>query len=33
LLAVVGLLLIAGIWGYTQRRLRTTISALALNKG
>jgi len=33
LLAVVGLLLIAGIWGYTQRRLRTTISALAVNKG
>jgi hypothetical protein len=29
LLVVVGLLLIAGIWGYTQRRLRTTLSALA----
>ena len=33
LLLVVGLLLIAGIWGYTQRRLRTTLSALAVNRG
>ena len=33
LLVVVGLLLIAGIWGYTQRRLRTTLSALAVNRG
>ena len=24
-------LLIAGIWGYTQTRLRTTLSALAVN--
>jgi len=32
LLVVVGLLLIAGIWGYTQRRLRTTLSALAVNR-
>lgn len=33
LLVVVVLLLIAGIWGYTQRRLRTTLSALAVNRG
>jgi hypothetical protein len=33
LLVVVGLLLIAGIWGYTQKRLRTTLSALAVNRG
>jgi len=33
LLVVVGLLLIAGIWGFTQRRLRTTLSALAVNRG
>ena len=33
LLAVVGLLLIAGIWGYSQRRFRTTLSALAVNRG
>jgi serine/threonine protein kinase len=33
LLVVVGVLLIAGIWGYTQRRLRTTLSALAVNRG
>jgi len=33
LLVVVGLLLIAGIWGYTQTRLRTTLSALAVNRG
>jgi len=33
LLGVVGLLLIAGIWGYTQGRLRTTLSALAVNRG
>ena len=33
LLVVVGLLLIAGIWGYSQRRLRTTLSALAVNRG
>ena len=33
LLVVVGLLLIAGIWGYTQRRLRTSLSALAANRG
>ena len=33
LLVVVGLLLIAGVWGYTQRRLRTTLSALAVNRG
>jgi hypothetical protein len=32
LLVVVGLLLIAGIWGYSQRRLRTTLSALAVNR-
>jgi hypothetical protein len=32
LLVVVGLLLIAGIWGFTQRRLRTTLSALAVNR-
>ena len=32
LLVVVGLLLIAGIWGYTQRRLRTTLSALAVSR-
>ena len=33
LLIVVGLLLIAGIWGYSQSRLRTTLSALAVNRG
>ena len=33
LLVVVGFLLIAGIWGYTQRRFRTTLSALAVNRG
>jgi hypothetical protein len=33
LVVVVGLLLVAGIWGYTQRRLRTTLSALAVNRG
>ena len=33
LLVVVGLLLVAGIWGYTQTRLRTTLSALAVNRG
>ncbi len=33
LLVVVGLLLVAGLWGYTQRRLRTTLSALAVNRG
>ena len=33
LVVVIGLLLIAGIWGYTQRRFRTTLSALAVNKG
>jgi uncharacterized membrane protein YjjP (DUF1212 family) len=33
LLILVGLLLIAGIWGYIQRRLRTTLSALAVNRG
>ena len=33
LLVVVGLLLIAGIWGYTRSRLRTTLSALAVNRG
>lgn len=33
LLVVVGLLLIAGIWGYTHSRLRTTLSALAVNRG
>ena len=33
LLVVVGFLLVAGIWGYTQRRLRTTLSALAVNRG
>jgi hypothetical protein len=33
LLVVIGLLLIAGIWGYTQRRLRTTLSVLAVNRG
>jgi hypothetical protein len=32
LLVVVGLLLIAGIWGFSQRRLRTTLSALAVNR-
>src|SRR4030095_1068879 len=31
LLVVVVLLLTAGIWGYTQGRLRTTLSALAVN--
>jgi len=33
MLVVVGLLLIVGIWGYTQSRLRTTLSALAVNRG
>ncbi len=33
LLIVVGLLLIAGIWGYSQRRFRTTLNGLALNRG
>jgi hypothetical protein len=33
LLVLVGLLLIAGTWGYTQRRLRTTLSGLAMNRG
>ena len=33
LLVLVGVLLIAGIWGYTQKRLRTTLSALAVNRG
>jgi len=33
LLVFVGLLLIAGIWGYTQGRLRSTLSALAVNRG
>ncbi len=33
LLAVVGLLLIVGIWGYTQKRLRRTLSTLAVNRG
>ena len=33
LLVLVGLLLVAGIWGYSQRRLRTTLSALAVNRG
>jgi hypothetical protein len=33
LLIVVGLLLIAGIWGFSQRRLRTTLSGLAVNRG
>jgi MFS family permease len=33
LLVVVGLLLIAGIWGYTRTRLRTTLSGLAVNRG
>src|SRR6185295_8947574 len=32
LLILVGLLLVAGIWGYTQGRLRTTLSALAVNR-
>src|SRR5215213_7551071 len=32
LLVAVVLLLIAGIWGYSQRRLRTTLSALAVNR-
>jgi serine/threonine protein kinase len=32
LVLIVGLLLIAGIWGYTQGRLRTTLSALAVNR-
>jgi hypothetical protein len=32
LMVVVALLLMAGIWGYTQRRLRTTLSALAVNR-
>jgi len=33
LLVVVGLLLIAGIWGYARGRLRTTLSSLAVNRG
>jgi hypothetical protein len=33
LLIVVGLLLMAGIWGFSQRRLRTTLSSLAVNRG
>jgi hypothetical protein len=33
LLVVVGFLLIVGIWGYTQKRLRTTLSTLAVNRG
>ena len=33
LLVVVGILLIVGIWGYTRKRLRTTLSALAVNRG
>jgi hypothetical protein len=33
LLVVVGLLLIAGIWGYTRGRLQTTLSSLAVNRG
>jgi serine/threonine protein kinase len=33
LLVVVGVLLIAGIWGYTRRRLRTTLSSFAVNRG
>jgi serine/threonine protein kinase len=33
LLILVGLLLIAGIWGFTQGRLRTTLNALAVNRG
>ena len=33
LLVLVGLLLVAGIYGFTQRRLRTTLSALAMNRG
>jgi serine/threonine protein kinase len=32
LLAIVGLLLIVGIWGYSQGRLRTRLSALAVNR-
>jgi serine/threonine protein kinase len=32
LLVFVGLLLIAGIWGYTQGRLRSTLGALAVNR-
>ncbi len=33
LLILIGLLLVAGIWGYSQGRLRTTLSALAVNRG
>ena len=32
LVAIVGLLLIAGIWGYSQGRLRTRLSALTVNR-
>jgi len=32
LVVFVGLLLIAGVWGYSQGRLRTTLSALAVNR-
>jgi serine/threonine protein kinase len=32
LVVIVGLLLIAGIWGYSQGRLRTRLSALAMNR-
>ena len=32
LVAIVGLLLIAGIWGYSQGSLRTRLSALAVNR-
>jgi serine/threonine protein kinase len=32
LVVIVGLLLIAGVWGYSQARLRTTLSALAVNR-
>ena len=33
LLVVVGVLLAAGIWGSSQTRLRTTFSALTVNRG
>jgi hypothetical protein len=32
LVAIVGLLLIAGIWGYSQGGLRTRLSALAVDR-
>jgi serine/threonine protein kinase len=32
LVAIVGLLLVVGIWGYSQGRLRTRLSALAMNR-